>query len=255
MKTVLRKDRIEILPSFAMMVMAFVILECLFLAGLGMKNYNLSATCVTMAAIALIITIVWHLYLPGAIFLKNINNRAAYFDELAKRGMSMTRIVLLKMAYSFASLVAFVLAYIGALYFDMWPFLRLCPEEQEKLKDFGFRKMIAGDNEPFGRALASTVFEYLSGGILLLILSFFVVAFVYAMFVRKRFVGFTAVVLYIVLFGSYLKLYQQLVAGRGSVTGAHVAAGIAQTILAALLLTVTLLLIRKKLQGGIQNNG
>lgn len=227
----------------AMMAIAFVVLECLILAGVGVKNPKLITTGIIIAAFAAAITLVYHLFLSGSLFLQNLRERKYFFD-LRAEGVGKYKVVLWKLCYTFLSLLAFSVLYVGALYLDIRIFAWAFPSQKEEFAKFGVRAMIQGkNNDAFGPALAATVFEYVTAGIVLLAMVFAVVAVTYAVFRRSKLCGFNCVLVYLIMFGAFMKVYAGTIAG---VTGtkAHVRAGLMQLVMTAFFLGVALYMMR-----------
>jgi|GEM_PF-3111471 hypothetical protein len=243
MKRVLRKDIRSLLSPVVMMGAVFLVLECLILAGVGMKNPKLISTCITLAVFAFAITLIYHLFLPGQLLLRNLRERQ-YFYSLRDEGVSKYRVLIWKFLYTMGSLVVFAALYIAALYLDIWIFGRAFPSEKEALEKFGVRKMIQGSgNDPFGPALAATIFEYVTMGLVLIALVFATVTFTYSLFHRMKLCGFNCLLVYLVMFGAFLKVYQATINGLTG-TAAHVRAGVMQLVLAIAFFALALYMMR-----------
>ena len=244
MKKVLRKDLKAVLTPVSMMAVAFLVLECMILAGVGLRNASLIATCIYIALFAAAITLIYHLFISGGVFLRNLRERQ-YFYTLRAEGVSKYKVLIYKFLYSVGSLVVFAVAYVAALYLDIQLFTRAFPEEKEGFSKLGVRKMICGENgDAFAPAFLATVFEYLTAGMLLLALVFAVVTVTYSVFHRTKLCGFNCVLVYLVMFGAFLKVYAATINGLSGTT-AHVRAGVMQLILTALFMALALYMMKK----------
>lgn len=243
MKKVIKKDLKDVLPSAAMMVVTFVILECGLLAGVVVRNAKLISTCITIAAFAAAVTLVYHLYSLGRVLLRNLRERQ-YFYDLRSEGVDKYKVVIWKLTYTFLSLMAFAVLYVGALYLDIRLFMWAFPSEREGLAKFGVRKMIVGDGDSFVPALFSTIFEYATAGLLLLTLVLAVVTFTYKLFWRSKLCGFNCVLVYLVMFGAFLKVYSATIAGKSGIA-LHMIAGAMQLALSAVFFGFALYQMRK----------
>ena len=243
MKKVLRKDMKAVLTPVAMMAIAFVVLECLILAGVGMRNVSLISTSIYIAVFAAAITLIYHLYMAGGVFLHNLRERQ-YFYDLRAEGLSKYRVLLYKFLYSVASLIVFAVAYVGALYLDIRLFAWAFPEEKEEFSKLSVREMICGKNgDAFAPAFCATVLEYVTAGLFLLALVFAVVAVTYSVFHRTKLCGFNCVLVYLVMFGAFLKVYAATVNGLTGTT-AHVRAGVMQIVMTVLFLALALYMMK-----------
>ena len=243
MKKVLRKDFKSVISPVVMMAVALVALECLVLAGVGMRNPKLISNTIVLAIYAAAISLVYHLFLSGSLFLKNLRERP-YFYDLDKNGVSKYSVVIWKILYVFLSIVVFAALYIGALYWDLGIFSRAFPDQKKEFAKFGVKEMIQGKNkDAFAPALAATVFEYLTAGLMLVALVFAVVAVTYSVFRKSRLCGFNCVLLYLIMFGAFMKVYAATIAGSTG-TKAHVRAGLMQLVMIAFFTGVALYMMR-----------
>ena len=227
-----------------MMAIAFVVLECLILAGVGMRNASLIVTTIYIAIYAAAITLAYHLGLAGAVFLRNLRERK-YFYDLRSEGISKYRVVLIKFGYTVVSLTVFAAFYVAALYLDIKLFAGAFPSEKEKFEKLGVRDMICGKNgDAFVPAFLATIFEYLTAALILVALVFAVVSLTYSAFRRSRLCGINCVLVYGVIFLAFLKVYAATVNGLTGIT-AHVRAGVMQLCLSIALMAFALYMMRK----------
>ena len=244
LKKVLRKDFKEILTPEAMMAVAFIVLECLILAGVGMRNTKLIVTTIYIAIYAAAITLVYHLGMTGAVFLRNLRERK-YFYDLRNEGISKYKVVLIKYCYTVVSLAIYAILYVGALYLDIKLFANAFPSEKEQFEKLGVREMICGKNgDAFVPAFLATIFEYVTAILILVALVFAVVTVTYSAFRRSRLCGINCVLVYGVIFLAFLKVYAATVNGLTGIT-AHVRAGVMQLCLSAALMAFALYMMRK----------
>lgn len=244
LKKVLRKDFKEILTPEAMMAVAFIVLECLILAGVGMRNTKLIVTTIYIAIYAAAITLVYHLGMTGAVFLRNLRERK-YFYDLRNEGISKYKVVLIKYCYTVVSLAIYAVLYVGALYLDIKLFANAFPSEKEQFEKLGVREMICGKNgDAFVPAFLATIFEYVTAILILVALVFAVVTVTYSAFRRSRLCGINCVLVYGVIFLAFLKVYAATVNGLTGIT-AHVRAGVMQLCLSAALMAFALYMMRK----------
>ncbi|MBP5463118.1 MAG: hypothetical protein J6Y20_13490 [Lachnospiraceae bacterium] len=243
MRKVLRKDLKAVLTPVAMMAVSFVVLECLILAGVGLRNVSLISTSIYIAVFAAAITLIYHLYMSGSVFLHNLRERQ-YFYTLRSEGISKYKVLIFKYLYSVISLTVFAVAYVGALYLDIRLFAWAFPEEKEAFAKLGVRKMICGENgDAFVPAFLATIFEYLTAILLLLAMVFAVVAVTYSVFHRTKLCGFNCVLVYLVVFGAFLKVYSGTINGLTG-TKAHVHAGVMQLVMTALFLALAMYMMK-----------
>lgn len=226
------------------MAIALVVLECLVLAGVGLRNVSLIVTSIRIAIYAAAITLFYHIYMTGDVFLRNLRERQ-YFYDLKKEGMSKYTVVLWKFAYVMVSLTVFATLYVAALYLDIRLFAGAFPSEEEAFNNFGVRNMIVGKNgDAFVPAFLATIFEYLTAGMVLIALVFAVVSVTYSVFRTSKLCGFNCALVWLVMFGAFLKVYSATVNGLTGTT-AHVRAGLMQLGLTIVFLGFALYMMRK----------
>ena len=244
MKKVLKKDLRSVLPALTMMVVAAVLLECLILAGVAIKNHKFVATCITMGVLSLAISAMYHLFLTGSMLLRDLRNPKV-FDELQKEGISKRRAIIFRMIYVLLSMAAFVVLYGAFLFADIEIFKAALPEAGEDLSKFGFRKMIQHDGEAFLPSLGSTVFEYITLLALLVILVYFTVYLAATVVLRYRFAGFGSVVMYLFFLGVLRKMYHMVTAGKHGIDF-HMTAGGAQLLLCVVIFIAVMYMLPRK---------
>ena len=217
MKKVFRKDMKDMVPAFAMMASAFVVLEIQLLLGVALNNKGMVNTALYMAVFAMVVTIAWILYAAGGVFLRNLRERM-YFTQLEKEGVSVTKTVVYKILYNTFAIAVFAGAYAGAFFVDLKLLASRFPEEKEGIEQFGIRKMIQGESgDPLVPAVLTTILEYLTAGFFLVVLVYLAVVITYAFCYRSKLCAILCVVAYLLLFMMFYKVSQTILAGLSGI--------------------------------------
>lgn len=241
MKKVWLKDLRDILPAVIRMAVAFAVLELVILLAFAIKNAGLVSTGLYMFVFALALSALYLLYAAGRAFLGNLRSET-YYRELAGQGVPRARAVVFKIAYYIIAMWAFIAAYAAALILDVSIFKSSYPEEWAPLAE----KLNAEGTLSFSASsVAATVFEYMTAAAVLVVLVFFAVIISFTFAMRNRFTGVGSVLLYLFFFGAFMKLYKVTIKGRSGVS-LNLVAGAMQTVLAAVLTALVVLILEKK---------
>ncbi len=245
MKQVWKKDMKAALPVVVTMGCGLIVLECLLLMGLAVNQYKLIVTCLYIGAFALPLTIIYIIYGAGNLLLRNYRDKV-YFEDLTRQGVGPKGVIMCKYLYNLAAILGFLTAYALILYIDIRLFIAKYPEEKEKLSEFGLRKMVQGDGDPFVKALLSTILEYVLIAAVILMLAIFIVTIVHAFFTMRRLTGFTCVVFYIMLLTSVYKGGVYLFSGMKGIS-LHLSSSAYYAVLTVVMLACTFATLDHKL--------
>lgn len=202
MKLVIKKDLKEILPSRVMMVISFILLECILLAGLGLKNSSLVSTCLIIMILLIFISIIYTAFEAGSIYFRNLRSQV-YFSDLEKQGVSTPKTLLWKCLISCGTV--FVYCALGALEIGLSSlvFFNMYPDEKEK-----FIEKMSSDGQVLVGPL--DLLNYLLIAFAAMVLVYCVVSLTYAFFLKQRLSGISATIFYFIIGGALVRYAYQL---------------------------------------------